>query len=293
MADFRLTFEQNNVTLPSALELTMKSPLSPRKAANVPDSVRQRLHSYTLAAGAAGVTMLALAPLGEAEIIYTSADQNIVPYGYYALDLNGDGTTDFYFIDFSKNSTGFSFGYLAVQPALAGNAVARKVRSDKTVPLFLGRAGPFAAALQSGHRVGPKQNWSTRYPLMEYGYKENTFPYRSRCFGPWKNKQNRYLGLKFMISGEVHYGWARLSETCSQQDKAIQSALLTGYAYETIPNQAIKAGQEQGTDDGIEQLDSPNASEMAPATLGHLARGAQALSFRRRKEAMVEQQNTH
>ena len=102
-----------------------------------------------------------------------------------------------------------------------------------------------------------------------------------RCFGPWKNKQNRYLGLKFVIAGEVHYGWARLSESCWGYRN---SAVLTGYAYETIPNQPIKAGQEQGTDDGLEQSDTPNASEATPATLGHLARGAQALQVWRQQQ---------
>jgi hypothetical protein len=87
----------------------------------------------------------------------------------------------------------------------------------------------------------------------------NTSNFRYKCRGSWKNKQNRYLGLKFLISGEVHYGWARLSETCGWLDLEEN---LTGYAYETIPNQPIKAGQEQGTD------------EPGPDSLGMLARGA-------------------
>jgi len=29
--------------------------------------------------------------------------------------------------------------------------------------------------------------------------------------GPWKNLENRYLGLKFSIAGRTHYGWVRLS----------------------------------------------------------------------------------
>jgi len=43
---------------------------------------------------------------------------------------------------------------------------------------------------------------------------------------------------------------------------------------------------------GIYTLDVPDASEAAPATLGYLAKGAQALSSWRRKEAVAEQQNT-
>jgi hypothetical protein len=28
--------------------------------------------------------------------------------------------------------------------------------------------------------------------------------------GPWKNVLHRYLELKFIIKGKIHYGWARL-----------------------------------------------------------------------------------
>ena len=253
--------------------------ISRRRVGSVPDSIRQHLHTYALAASAAGVTMLALAPLGEAEIVYTPANVDITPYGRtYTLDVNGDGITDFTFFD----TTYPPLGSLWVSGAgSAANGIA------------LRRSGRFqnigAAALRSGHRIGPKTRFGSgsRSLLMVEGYDGVYPPYRQWCDGPWKNKQDRYLGLKFMIGSEIHYGWARLSETCSHGDW--QTAVLTGYAYETIPNQAIKAGQEQGTDDGLEQSDTPNASEAAPATLGHLARGAQALQLWRRKEHAQQQ----
>jgi len=77
--------------------------------------------------------------------------------------------------------------------------------------------------------------------------------------GNWKNSKNRYLGLKFEIKGKTHFGWARLSVGFKNGIRAI----LTGYAYETIPNKPIKAGQTHGEND---------------ATLGRLAQGASGVS---------------
>ena len=71
--------------------------------------------------------------------------------------------------------------------------------------------------------------------------------------GAWAGKgegvEDRYLGLKFVTDGEVHYGWARLSVTLGheRQDNDV-SGTLTGYAYETIPDKPIIAGQITGPD---------------------------------------------
>ena len=86
--------------------------------------------------------------------------------------------------------------------------------------------------------------------------------------GPWVGKgngvRNRYLGLKFVIHGKVHYGWARLSVTLGhhrQYDDV--SGILTGYAYETIPNKTIVTGKTEDQD----------VITFQPDTLGGLARG--------------------
>jgi hypothetical protein len=94
----------------------------------------------------------------------------------------------------------------------------------------------------------------------------------SICSGNWANVRNRYLGMKFLISRNYHFGWARLSVACSGDGI---SPTLTGYAYETIPNKSIIAGKTKGKDVIVYK----------PATLGHLARGASAISAGREKEA--------
>jgi hypothetical protein len=86
--------------------------------------------------------------------------------------------------------------------------------------------------------------------------------------GPWAGKgkgaRDRYLGLKFVINGEVHYGWARLSVTLGHQRQFDDvSGTLTGYAYETVPEKPIIAGQIAG----------PDVITAQPETLGGLALG--------------------
>jgi len=84
----------------------------------------------------------------------------------------------------------------------------------------------------------------------------------TKCWGPWTNVKNRYLGLKFMVNGKPHFGWARANVSCNLSDFKI-TAVLTGYAYETIPNKAIIAGKTKG----------PDVITVEPATLGRLALG--------------------
>jgi hypothetical protein len=67
--------------------------------------------------------------------------------------------------------------------------------------------------------------------------------------GPWRNSKDRYLGLKFKIDGEIHYGWARLTVTADRHGKRV-AAKLTGYAYETLADRPIVTGQTDGTYDG-------------------------------------------
>jgi hypothetical protein len=100
--------------------------------------------------------------------------------------------------------------------------------------------------------------------------------------GSWLNV-TRYLGLKFVIAGQTHYGWARL--TVSAQ-RFMVTATLTGYAYETTPGKAIIAGATTGSVDGDSSAPASTPGS-EPATLGVLALGASRLSIWRRDESVA------
>jgi hypothetical protein len=96
--------------------------------------------------------------------------------------------------------------------------------------------------------------------------------------GPWAGGKNGYLGLKFMIDGQVHFGWARVTVT-----KHIGEVVLTGYAYETVANKHLKAGQTSETPQE-EAKTSASAYPASGPSLGMLAKGADAMEVWRRKE---------
>ncbi|MGA2424834.1 MAG: hypothetical protein ABSG07_12590 [Terriglobales bacterium] len=268
----------------------MKTLPVPSKPVNLRDAVHQHLHMYALAASAAGVSMLAMARPGVAEIVYTPTHHHIVPNHTFHLDLNGDGTTDFKIHDFFTY-TSFGevlYGALSVRPAQAGNEVLGYAAGNRSL----------ASALRVGVRIESTAKFSPNKRVMASGDNDSAGADTSGfCTGPWKNVRNRFLGLKFMISGEVHYGWARLTETCITQghgtgDGGENSALLTGYAYETVPNKGIVAGRTKGNDDeGLVEPVTPtpiSASTPSPATLGVLAQGSRALSVWRQKQSAPE-----
>ena len=66
-----------------------------RKTTSLSDSLQRNLSMYVVAAGAAGVQLLALAQPSEAEVVYTPAHVLILQDQKFAIDLNHDGIDDF------------------------------------------------------------------------------------------------------------------------------------------------------------------------------------------------------
>ena len=110
---------------------------------------------------------------------------------------------------------------------------------------------------------------------MARAYTLRGIPYfRGQWANAGKGVRDRYLGLKFQINGETHFGWARLNVSVQSHGPANVTATLTGYAYETVANKPIIAGKTKGAD----------VITVQPATLGHLAAGASVIPARRRTD---------
>lgn len=102
-------------------------------------------------------------------------------------------------------------------------------------------------------------------------------------FGPWVGATNRYLGLKFMIGGKVHYGWARL--TLNVLSSSNIQVTLTGYAYETEAKHKILAGQKSAATEqdnsasekegsAVKEIAAPELPAQREPSLGLLAVGS-------------------
>jgi hypothetical protein len=227
----------------------------PRKSASISDSLQHQLNMYALAASAAGVSLLALAPPSEARIVYTKTQYVIGSPGIYPLDLNHDRNIDFVIQEFACS-------YLSQNVLKINGAYGNGVEGGNF----------FAVALNKGASIGPRQGFlSNVYSgevMAAYGCGTQGGCVTS---GQWVNLTRHYLGLRFQISGKVHYGWARMNvklKGCKI------TATLTGYAYETIPRKAIHAGQTEGpTDEGMASP-KPTESARRKSTLGQLATGA-------------------
>lgn len=247
----------------------MKQPLRPRPVIGLSVSLQKQLNMYALAAGA-GASVLALVQPTYAKIVYTPTHRHIGPNQTLPLDLNHDGIRDFSFQDPYSTNGNSGGGTLKIVPAKSANQVWVK-------------AG-YAAALAAGVRIRAARPFAPgTKPMARVFFTPSSTP-NTRGYGPWQNATNRYLGLRFRIDGETHFGWARL--TVKAQARGVV-ATLTGYAYETVPNKPIIAGKTKRSDDNS-IVEEPNASLVAPAPqsaqLGILALGAPALSIWRREE---------
>ena len=212
------------------------------------ESVHRRLNPCAIAAIVA-VACFALAQPAEAKVVYTPA--KIVLQGSYNLDVNNDGITDFTIQNTGKfTNRCVEYAYVDEGPA-SGNGV---------VPYY-DINGEWPAALTQGARIGSGPQFEGSLATMAFFSVNCPFVYSE---GPWVDVVQHYLGLRFQVNGQTHYGWARLTVLlhCSRGGGCSLVATLTGYAYETIPGKSIIAGTTKGPD-----------LEEQPATLGMLALG--------------------
>jgi hypothetical protein len=184
------------------------------------------------------------------------------------LDLNHDKITDF------KIDIGSRFPAAVLRAEVVQT---NQVWGVQTGPRWMG------GALKAGVRVGK----NSAFRNYSYGL-YLAIVTSGNSDGPWIGKKQAYLGLRFNIRGQVHYGWARLRVATQRNGFPMIKAVLTGYAYETIPNKPIITGKTRGPEDaGVEESNTDlTIPTPEPATLGLLAMGSPGLSVWRREESV-------
>lgn len=250
-------------------------------AARLPRNLERNLLAYAAAASGA---LIGFAQPAVAEVVYTPSNipmaQGFVGGAITQFDINNDGTPDFAFSNYSYVTHGLGALYLKILPDLTGNAVIGVQGSQR----------PLASALASGVEVGPNANFQSS-PRGVYQARFFFGSTRTLRSGSWLTVETAYLGLKFVVNGETHYGWARI-KFVSPVGVNFLSGSIAGYAYETVANQPILTGQTSGTGKKNKQSGKASpAAESTPTTraqsLGMLAAGAAATAVWRGK-ATVE-----
>jgi hypothetical protein len=243
--------------------------------------VNQRLGAYALAAGTAGVSLLALTPSSEAKVVYTPANLTIARHGRIYLDVNQDGLVDFVILELPGNLPFRTSQFLGVT-GKADNQV-------NCVTSFCG-SYPSAGVLQTGSQIESherRHGWINPANMAVEVFSKNGPPYYGEA---WANVGG-YLGLKFVIKGEIHFGWARLEVSFNGGPRKDRTwvTTLTGFAYETVAGKSIAAGQTSGSDDAEDKSDASYKPETDPAVpqeglsrsaaLGTLALGSDGIAL--------------
>ena len=244
-------------------------PLRPRKSRRAEVDLKQplanRVAAYALAAGGAGLGVVAGAQPAQARIVYTPA--NIFFENRAVIDVDN---VEFTITQIKEDNFGYTFIL-----ELRGNG---SVLATSRFPGWAGRLAAGAKIGASGHFYRGAQ--------MANGATYNCCPSHT---GPWDSYapphiSSGFLGLQFLVNGQRHYGWAEVSVLRFPQSYPLAGfqGVVKGYAYNTVANQPILAGQT--SDNGsIGELQSQ------PATLGLLALGAPGLDVWRRRELAAEQ----
>jgi hypothetical protein len=235
----------------------------PREMAQVSAGLNRSLTAYALVAGAAGVSAVAMGQSADDNtIVYTPA--NIPFYGSrranfkIPLDLNQDGITD---ITIWAGGSGFSLGTASIS------------YYDGTAGWYApAGAGGIKRPLTKGMEIGSVKGFSPNGILIRSVLSHSGRREKHGCVGNFKDR-TAYLGIRFPISGETHYGWVLLSTACAYGSGDV-SGTVEGYAYNTVANQPIGAGQMQSKNASKQEAAIPGALEM-------LSLGAAGLPSRR------------
>lgn len=260
-----------------------------RGRCSLSSALEKNLSAYALAAGSAGVALLACAQPADAKVVITRVDISVPINGTpVQFDINGDGQTDFSlsaYADGGCTSTsarlkhhkarpplgcGFFDDQLRVIPAQAANEIWQAGTSY---------GYNCAANLGRGVRIDRLRPFAAGAMVM-YG---DVGTSAGNQFCPWRfnNPPKYFLGVKFLdTGGNLHYGWVRVASGGVR-------ATITGYAYETIPNKPILTGATAEADEAALTPSELTPQAPQPAMLGYLALGAAGLAPWRREEEVV------
>lgn len=190
------------------------------KAIPVSKRLAERIKTYSAIAGVAVAGTEA-----SAAVVYTdvSPDFSGGVGGQYFLDLNNDGTNDFRIYHNGSYN-------LFIEPIGPNNEVLGSGSSQYAYPYVLS----YGSAISGGASGGWYNNgYSAGYQSLNYG--------SYATFGNWANITDGYLGLRFQVGGQTHYGWCRMDVNASGS-----SWVIKDYAYESTPGASILAGDIGG-----------------------------------------------
>ncbi|MFP5470540.1 MAG: T9SS type A sorting domain-containing protein [Bacteroidia bacterium] len=200
--------------------------------------LKNKLKTY--ASFTAGATLIATNI--DAQIVHTNVNHTIAPSDTYSLDIDGNGISDFKFYNSTLNNiTGTYCSYFSWGDF-----------PNLDYGYFLvGGAGELVRSIAPGDVISPSTYGFGLFGIFfSYGVgfiycpSLGTYISYNNLYDPYSFRKgtDKYIGVKFDISGQTHYGWVRVNIE-SIMDIGTRTHInrfdIIDMAYETTPNTAI------------------------------------------------------
>lgn len=181
------------------------------------------------------------------QIVYTNVDPDIIidtASGQYNLDFNADAMIDvtlnvmnvMEFTSISTSTSAVYAGSLAVVTPGIGAGV---------VSAILGSTSSYVTAMNNGDLIGTAAVFggsSMAALAIDITITSSSSSYQISN-GAFLGVTDKFLGVKFLIGTNTHYGWARLDVSANAD-----TIRLKDYAYNVAADSPILAGQTLGLD---------------------------------------------
>ena len=178
------------------------------------------------------IVLMCFASIGFSQVVYTNLEDKPAVVGNdYTLNFMG-GAVEFAFENYTLH--GSSIEMLCLTEGAQVIVSPLDSISDSSVDL-----------LTEGMNIGSSESFSTNKG------RKNFVIYYDGVYTDWVG-QCGYIGFRFKNGSDIHYGWAKIAVEVS--DDAVLK--LYGYAYQSQPNTAIKAGDTVMNCGGIPFKDS-------------------------------------
>ena len=191
--------------------------------------IQKKLNAYAAAAGT-----IALAGAADAQIAYTDINPDTIIHDslVFNLDFDNNGQPELRFE--TVMSTGSSYDVNLALVNVTGNA------NNAILGSLYAANYPFPFAMNNGDSIsGTNTNW--RAATVNSGIQYLGVVYGSNTYANFLGVSDKYIGVRFMIGSNTHYGWVRLSVTANAD-----SITIKDYAYEVLPGVGLTAGQLTG-----------------------------------------------
>ncbi|MBK9456760.1 MAG: T9SS type A sorting domain-containing protein [Bacteroidetes bacterium] len=183
-----------------------------------------KIAAYSAMAGA----FMATAANADAQIIYTDVTDFTGATGdLLSIDMDADSTSDFLLFANSNTAGNWSWVYAI------GNLGSGYGGPSNMIAGYSGAILPYGSALDAGDLVGPALSFVSNSNNVDWF----ASMYSSVTYAPFANTGDKYLGVKFLSGGTLHYGWMRLSYAVAPVTYTIRD-----FAYEATANTPIIAG---------------------------------------------------